>query len=168
MRGGDARLAVPSAGCDLLVCSYGFRPQRVRGVPPRVEVALQAWPAVELTLAGGGTLPPDGTLLVSLEPPADALAAQQYETDYTSGSFDQWAAPRYRHERFVDGKLTLQVGEGVHRLRLLACLGKFTQELRAFSPGELVAGPPVTVQLQDSEVAAAFAQLRERAAAPKK
>ena len=168
MRGGDARLAVPSAGCDLLVCCYGFRPQQVRGVPPRVEVALQAWPAVELTLAGGGKLPTDGTLLVSLEPPEHPLAAQQYETDWSSGSFDQWAAPRYRHEPFVDGKLTLQLGEGVHRLRLRARLGNFTQELRVFSPGELVVGPPVTVQLQDSEVAAAFAQLRERAAAPKK
>jgi hypothetical protein len=94
VRADDARLAIPTAGCDLLVlCMSGIQPVRVRGVPPRVEVALQAWPTVELTLAGAGPLPTDGALQVSLEPPQQPLAAQQYETDYSSGSCDQWAAP---------------------------------------------------------------------------
>lgn len=152
---------------ELLVAGEGFVPQRVVVDGDAVLVAMRPWQQLELALAPGTALPEGTAVLVSLASSSERPRNTRYRLSGSSGALERLLAPDRQQSQasFVDGRATLPIGDGVHRLVTSLQLGNHSLPLARAVPGEVVAGALVTITLDADELAAAAAALAAQAKA---
>jgi hypothetical protein len=168
--GDETVMAVPKRPVDLLIASTGMRPASVRGATGSVDVTLEPWPKVELRVLGTEALPAGAELrAMGLAPGRSARNRMRYALEYSSGGLDNLLEPATGYELVKDGVATLSVGDGAYDLSFYLTLEQRGRgaALKKFTPGQIVAGAPVTVQLDADEVRAAVEKLQQAAPAKK-
>jgi hypothetical protein len=170
LHAGNACVLLPRSAQRLLVANRGRRPASIV-VPGEVEqfsVRLEEWPSVDLALADGDALPEGCELHVTAR-------AQRPRSNGTFG-VASGIGPLGDIEGLLQPNLsvavlrrgtasaTVVVGDGPSVLSMKLQRGDRQQRLQRFTPGEVVAGAPVTITLDADELAAAAAAL----AAPEK
>jgi len=162
-------LVLPTRAQSILVASGSmerWRPTSVV-VPADVQefaVQLQPWPSVEVGVANAQALPAGCELRVqavpSPSPWAGGFSVRSAGTG-EQGSIDRLMTPYSRSVVLRPGAPSgaVVVGDGPSTLFLFLERGGRQHALKRFSPPQIVAGAPVTITLDDEEVAAAAAAL---------
>jgi hypothetical protein len=148
---------------ELLVVGEGLAPQPVAVAGDTVTVVVRPWSSLELALAPGMELPADTKVQVMLASPIDVPRNVRFQAGGSAGDLARRLQPddRRLQATFVDGRATLPIGDGVHRLTTSLQLGSFSLPLTRTTPSEVVAGAPVTITLDAAELAAAVAALQK-------
>jgi hypothetical protein len=157
--GNRGQMLLGPAVRELLVVGEGFVPQRVEVAGDAVSVVMQPWVELELLLAPGTELPAGTRVGVALRTPFAELDEQSFRTSRSGGSLGRSLQPQATAAEFVDGRATLLIGDGVHRLTVTLWRGNLGYPLPRATPGEVVAGGPVTVVLDAGEVRAVAERL---------
>jgi len=132
-----------------------------------VDVKVETWPHVELSL-GPGVVIPDGCDLC-----ASATSDRPRERVPFARSGMFWWEELDAELQPADNSVSLQVGgeperlvlgDGPHRLWLVLRRDQDVRVLQRFSPSEVVAGAPVTITLDAAELAEAAKALAPKEA----
>lgn len=147
---------------ELLVVGEGFAPQRVAVTGDTVTVVVRPWSSLELALAPGTELPAGTKVQVMLASPIGVPRNVRFQAGGSAGNLDRRLQPddRQLQAAVVDGRATLPIGDGPHRLTTSLQLGNFSLPLTRTTPSEVVAGGLVVVTLDAAEVAAVAERLR--------
>lgn len=166
MTAGESVLPVPKRPVDLLFASDGLRPVTVRGEHDLVEVTLEPWPTVAVHFLGLDALPADFVVRAYGRDTASGVRGARYEFDGGSGPRDGMMQPNASAVVGKDGVASLPIGDGVRNLSIYLSLGERGpgKWLKQFTPNQIVAGAPVTVQLDADEIRTVITALREQAA----
>lgn len=166
----DTRMLLPMGEQTVRVLGEGRRPCSLvvpAGVTS-VDVKVETWPHVELSL-GPGVVIPDGCDLC-----ASATSDRPRERVPFARSGMFWWEELDAELQPADNSVSLQVGgeperlvlgDGRHRLQIVLRRGKEEHLLQRFTPNEVVAGAPVTITLDSEELAAAAKALAGKDAA---
>lgn len=168
---GEVVLAVPKRPVDLVIASSGLRPATVRGATGSVAVTLEPWPTVEVRVLGAEALPAGAQLYLSARAAGKPVRdSRRYVLEYASGGLDGLIGQPTSSAAVADGLATLAVGDGAFDLGVYLLLEKRGSgtSLKQFSPSQVVAGAPVTVQLDADEVRAVVERLQRENTATKK
>jgi hypothetical protein len=150
---GSGVLPVSKGAVDLLVASPGCRPVTLRGVERNAEAALEPWPSVDLFFAGIEELPADASLSAGrVRPASEPRDRRQYHTDNRDGPLDSLLGVGADFPRIENGRATLRLGDGPQPLHVVMRIGRLSQQLQQVVPAEVVAGPPMTIQLSADEI----------------
>jgi hypothetical protein len=162
---GNVRVLLPKQAARLLVVNQGWRPASIV-VPAEVTqftVRFDAWPRLEVGVADGMTLPEGCELHVTaraLRPQADGTfgsSAGVGPLGEVEGLLQPGLSEAVLRRGAPSGSVV--VGDGPSTLSLQLHCGDRHQRLQRFTPGEVVAGAPVTITLDADELAAAAAAL---------
>lgn len=165
----DTRMLLPMREQTVRVLGEGRRPCSLvvpAGVTS-VDVKVETWPHVELSL-GPGVVIPDGCDLC-----ASATSDRPRERVPFARSGMFWWEELDAELQPADNSVSLQVGgeperlvlgDGPHRLWLVLRRDQDERVLQRFSPSEVVAGAPVTITLDAAELAEAAKALAPKEA----
>ncbi|MEZ6038757.1 MAG: hypothetical protein R3F29_14845 [Planctomycetota bacterium] len=156
-------LPVPPGPQDLLVAAEGSRPVTLRGVQDRADVVLEPWSEIELTFPQAATLPEGVTLAADSRPPA-AAASRSYDAQRESGSLADLLGCPGTIADVEHGTVKLSVGNEATPLRVYVRFDGYSKELQQRNPAQVVAGQPVTVQLDAEELREVVVRLQTKAA----
>ncbi|MEZ6038599.1 MAG: hypothetical protein R3F29_14045, partial [Planctomycetota bacterium] len=162
---GEAILPVPKGPVDLLVLHYAGKPVTLRDVEGEAEVTVGPWPSVELTFVGLELLPEGAELIAIAQQPGYRESnddRRRYLTDSRSGYIASLTQKGHSFATVEGGKATLEMAEDTASLGLNLRFADSSTSLRQFSPTQLVAGQPVTVQLSTEELHAAITRLQQK------
>ena len=172
VRAGRLRMPVRPGPIDLVVAVWGFRPREVRGARGEVTVAPDRWPEVELLIDAALQLPAGLTLSVSLQG-SEPEARGRFLTRGSSGYRDEYFRPPQSGTEGREGRVSLPIGDGPHRLVVVLRRGDTEPEsadqrradheraITGVTPATVVAGPAVSVQLPAAELRRAIAALQQ-------
>lgn len=159
---GDTTLLLPKGAQAMQVVGEDRRPSSLvvpAGVTS-VDVKVESWPHVDLSLEPGVAIPDGcdlGAIVVPDRERERVPFAALHRWTGRSGELDAELQP-------PDGYASLRVGgepgrlvlrDGRHRLQLVLRRGKEEHLLQRFTPNEVVAGAPVTITLDAAELAEA-------------
>ena len=134
--GSATRLLLPPGPVDLQVLLEGHQPAPVRGDGPRIAVRVYPWPTIEVQLAAPVELPENfnlSMLLEAVEPIVGVWHGPNQE-DRLKPLLGVGA-----HDWDVDGdKITLQIADGAHRLRLFVGRGNRKVEVLGTTPTQIL------------------------------
>ncbi|MEZ6038600.1 MAG: hypothetical protein R3F29_14050 [Planctomycetota bacterium] len=160
---GECVLAAPRGPIDLLVKEDASMPTTLSGVQDEAEVTIRPWPSVEVTFAGIDALPEGAQLSANArmeDPAVRNRDRRRYHVDGSSGMVENLYRANRDSGRVEDGKITLQLIDNVTPLHVSLRFGRHSKQLTQFSPNQLVAGQPVTVQLSIEELQQVVAELQ--------
>ncbi|MCB9879441.1 MAG: hypothetical protein H6835_17745 [Planctomycetes bacterium] len=160
---GECVLAAPHGPMDLLVKEDASMPSTLSGVQDEAEVTIRPWPSVEVTFTGIDALPEGAQLSANArmeDPAVRNRDRRRYHADGSSGMVENLYSANRDSGRVEDGKITLQLIDNVTPLHVSLRFGRRSKQLTQFSPSQLVAGQPVTVQLSAEELQQAVAELQ--------
>ncbi|MFO1078520.1 MAG: hypothetical protein U1E73_12425 [Planctomycetota bacterium] len=159
-------LLVPQGPLELFVTSPSCRPQRFQCTGAEMQLALEPWPTVEVTVGNLPPLPEGVELHLSLWAPRARDAKEiRFRTENRSGVLSTLLAPQTGDNLVVDGRVRLPVADGQLRVTgyVMAKGNRKPQTLRTLTPSEITGGEglaPFTVQLSTEELQQALAELQ--------
>jgi hypothetical protein len=106
---------LPRGPYDLMLGIDGWRPKYIRGDADKVEIRMEGWPRIPVTIADLPKLPEGARVYGRLEP--TGTSPQPFKTSWGEGDLSQYTAPSENVDLMADGA-SMPIGDGPHRLNL--------------------------------------------------